>query len=65
MKLKGPLAPNQTHKNEIRRGKRQGECLAYQWGEEWRAISKRKPIFAVLMMEFTPSLDPITFYPLI
>jgi len=68
-KLKGtkltltPLSPNQTHKLESGRDKHKESALLVNRGRVKRAITKGKPVFAMLMMESAPNLDPTTLHP--
>jgi len=58
-----PLAPNPTHKTETGREKFKESALLTNEGRVKRAISKGKPVFAILVVESAPSSNPTTFHP--
>jgi len=57
-----PLPFNQTHKTKTVKGIHKESALLVNGGKVKRAISKEKTIFAVLIVESAPDLDPISFH---
>ena len=68
-KLKGkkmtlsPLPPKQTQKPKTGRVVRKESALLFNGGRVKRAITKGKPVFAILMLESTPNSGTTALHP--
>jgi len=58
-----PLPPNQTQKLETGRVVHKESALLINGGRVERAITKEKPVFAVLLLESAPNSDTTTLHP--
>ena len=58
-----PLPPNQTQKPETGRVVHKESALLVNRGRVERAFTKKKPVFAVLMLEYTSNPDTSALQP--
>jgi len=58
-----PLHPNQTQKPETIRVVQKKSALLVNGRRVERVITKGKPMFSVLMLEYAPKVDTTTLHP--